>query len=70
MTTPRSALRTLSQFNIEFGKVSTDVQRSLFLTELYVREIHNATRTSISDDDSEDDLTDGSNDLGRLHLSA
>jgi hypothetical protein len=52
------------QFDIEFGKVSSDVQRSLYLTQFYIREIHNATRTSISDDDIEDGLTDGSNDLG------
>lgn len=48
----------------DLGQSGNDFQRSLFLTEFYVREIHNPTRTSISDEDFELGLADGAKDLG------
>jgi hypothetical protein len=50
-------------YNVGLDDVS-DRQRSLYLTEFYIKQIHNATRGSISDEDIEDGTTDGSNDLG------
>lgn len=51
------------QYDVGLDDVS-DRQRSLYLTEFYVKQIHNATRGAISDEDIEDGTTDGSNDLG------
>jgi len=54
----------LRRFEIELKKVTNDFQRSIYLTEFYIREIHNPTRTPISDEDIEAGLADGANDLG------
>jgi len=50
-------------FNTTVERAS-DVQKSRYLTEWYIREIHNQTRSIISDDDIEAGIVDGANDLG------
>ena len=47
----------------EIGDVS-DKQKSLALIRFYITEIHNRTRTSISDDDFDYACVDAANDLG------
>ncbi len=51
------------EYKTDINKVS-DRQRSLYLTEFYIREIHNPKESEIDEDDFFDGLIDGKNDLG------
>jgi hypothetical protein len=51
------------EYKTDINKV-TDRQRSLYLSEFYIKEIHNPKESEIDDDDILDGLIDGKNDLG------
>lgn len=53
-----------ARYGIELGSVPNDFQRSFYLTQFYIREIHNELRTPISDDEIDAGFTDGAHDVG------